>query len=490
MLIKADNVCEALVAELGLLPGGRVGPRDISTMAGFDMATRLLLDRERGQLGAVRDQIKGLRVVLQQIGSELGTSATSPSLEALCAALAAADDEPNLAQAEAAWREIFGQVEALAHGIARDTTLSHETRDRIGALLCAWEEGELSRGLGILGDAESDESDKSDDETAIDAARLQQYLRNRFNEPAIEVTEFRVLPGGFGKQMYLFTTEGLALNGDFVLRRELHGGPVATEYEVLRAVHARGIPGPEALWLDLEHELLPGGHFLVMRRAEGVTGGDVFGASVRAPSDLSRRLARIVAQLHQFEPLPELAALNERVNAAQWQRSRGELIREQIEGMFQMFQHMDHLPSPGIAALSQWVVERMPSPAGRPVLLHGDIGFHNLLVDGDEFTLLDWENLHIGDPAEELAYIRNTMGETLDWPTFMEEYVAAGGEQVEPKCIAFFQVAAALRNACGANMLITKFATGQTADLKALLMHSYIPRFLNAARTHMEAYPA
>lgn len=483
MLIKANNVCEALVAELDKLPGGRAGPRDISTMAGFDMATRLLRDRERGQLDAVTEQFDDLRALLQQIGNEVGDSASYPSLDTLRGALAAAGAQSDLVQAEAAWREIFEHVEAFALEVGRDATLSKEARNRITVLLCAWEEKERLRGL------DGPDISRADDDTVIHAARLQQYLRHRFNDPAMQVTAFRGLDGGFGKQMYLFTTQGEALNGDFVLRRELHGGPVATEYEVLRAVHARGIPGPQALWLDLEHKLLPGGHFLVMRRAPGVTAGDVFGASIRAPADLSRRLARVVAQLHQFELPPELAQLNERVNAAQFERSRGELIREQVEGMLLMLQHFPHVPSPSIAALSQWVIERIPAPSGRPVLLHGDIGFHNLLVEGDEFTLLDWENLHVGDPAEELAYIRNTMGDTLDWAVFMEEYVAAGGEQVEPARIAFFQVANAVRIAAGANMLLTKFAVGDTTDLKALQMCSYVPRMLNIARAHMESYP-
>jgi len=53
----------------------------------------------------------------------------------------------------------------------------------------------------------------------------------------------------------------------------------------------------------------------------------------------------------------------------------------------------------------RWLSDHLPEPTV-PHLLHGDFRMGNLMIDGDGIAaILDWELAHIGDPAQDLAYI-------------------------------------------------------------------------------------
>lgn len=53
----------------------------------------------------------------------------------------------------------------------------------------------------------------------------------------------------------------------------------------------------------------------------------------------------------------------------------------------------------------RWLDDHLPEPT-KPRLLHGDFRMGNLMIDGDGIAaILDWELAHIGDTAQDLAYI-------------------------------------------------------------------------------------
>jgi aminoglycoside phosphotransferase (APT) family kinase protein len=135
-------------------------------------------------------------------------------------------------------------------------------------------------------------------------------------------------------------------------------------------------------------------------------------------------------------------------------------------------------------ALFGWLLDHIPDSAGTPSLLHGDIGFHNLLLDDGKLSaVVDWEFGHIGDAAEDLAYVRNTLGEQIDWDAFIAAYLAAGGPDVSPQRLQFFQVWGHLRNACASNLVSAKLYSRQVDDLKGIVLpHLYIPQFMQMAQ--------
>lgn len=118
------------------------------------------------------------------------------------------------------------------------------------------------------------------------------------------------------------------------------------------------------------------------------------------------------------------------------------------------------------------------------MLLHGDFGFHNFLFDhGQLSAVLDWEFAHIGDPAEELGYIRETIGNAIDWNRLIASYEAAGGEPVDAATLRFFRVWAHVRNAAASNLIAANFIAGLADDLKlAFLPHVHFPMFISAAQ--------
>jgi aminoglycoside phosphotransferase (APT) family kinase protein len=331
----------------------------------------------------------------------------------------------------------------------------------------------------------------------IDRENLTAYLRDRFAEPELQVTVLQPLAGGFGKQTFLFEVAGRALSGAFVMRRDMGKRAsvpndchlVRQEYRVVEAAFARSFPAPMALWVDAEHRLLPGGDFMVMRRSAGKLAGDFFGARTTVPVGLADALADVTARLHTLGPLRELGDLTDSIRHELWGLSRHACTERYIRNWFELFLREDHTPSPALVGLYSWLLDNVPARVGKPVLLHGDIGFHNFLFDGDRLSaVLDWEFSHIGDPAEELGYIKVTVGAALDWDRLLGRYCAAGGSPVDAATLRYFQVWAYVRNATAANLISTLFDNGQADDLKlAILPVAHIPHFIQGAQALIDS---
>ncbi|MEO0030439.1 MAG: hypothetical protein RIS94_197 [Pseudomonadota bacterium] len=326
-------------------------------------------------------------------------------------------------------------------------------------------------------------------DTAITAARLQAYLADRFDDADLRVTEFRPLPGGYGKETILFSVAGTAFSGDFVMRRDRDAPAldndchrVSAEYPVIRAAFDNGFPAPEALWVDTEHALLPGGDFLIMVRAAGSSGGNVHGAAEQVDPALAQLLAGCVARLHQLPPMRELGDLTEGIATELWDLPPDEVTRRYIQSFRDLYVAQMVTPSPAVLALYGWLLANVPRAQGRTVLLHGDIGFHNFVIDDGRLTaVVDWEFAHLGDPADDLGYVRNTAGGSLDWDAFMAAYHAAGGPEVDAARLRFFRIWGHVRNLTASQMITNLFETGQLDELKlGHVGHSMMAGFLAA----------
>jgi aminoglycoside phosphotransferase (APT) family kinase protein len=489
MLLPSQQVLAGLDAEFGRLnlqlPSG-----EASASYAIATALQLLARREQGDVTAVRAQLQHLA---RRFDDAVAPVAGSPSLhneiKQIQAAFQSTENAAGLQESEALWRNTLGLIESFASHLFAATDIDATTRTRIGLALNEWEIADLQGQLG------QDDSAAKESSIDITAASLTAYLQDRFGDPALEITAFKPLPGGFGKQTFLFTVNGKEFSGDFVMRRDppvplfdndCHRGNV--EYQLIRAVYEAGFPAPEALWVDTEHKLLPGGDFIIMRRSPGVPGGSVFEAKGGIPASLAQTLAEILARLHALPPMAALSELTDSINAERWNLPLETCVRKYITDYQALYQNDAHLPSPALASLFGWLLSNVPDLPGKPVLLHGDIGFHNFLFDDGKLSaVLDWEFAHLGDPAEDLAYVRNTVGPALDWDDFMASYRAAGGIEVSAARLHFFQIWGQMRNICTANMAAAKFATGRVNDLKMVLLpHLYIPQFLSAAKGLIE----
>ncbi len=479
MLLPMHVLTRALRREYaGLLPLLSDAGTQASGAVAVGNAIDLLAQRAERGPKALAEQAAGLRKAAVRMATTFGTGDGAAALAGLADDLARFDPA-NLELGETQLRDAMHLFEAI---VARAPAALASGEAAIA--LAEWEAASL---LAELPPREEETASTF----AITRDKLEAYLRDRFREPGLALTAFRPLPGGFGKETILFSVAGDALSGDFVMRRDPGDNQsltndcheVAREYPVIRAACERGFPAPDALWLDTEHALLPGGHFIVMRKSPGELGGDFFGATAQVAPELSDALAGIAARLHTLEPLLELGDLASFIKPELWSLSRGEAARRYIAGWRDYYLAEAHTPSPALLAIYGWLLENVPNRPQAASLVHGDVGFNNFLFENGQLTaVLDWEFAHVGDPAEELGYIAVTTGASLDWSRFMAGYVAAGGDPVDDRTLHFFKVWAYTRNASASNILWTRFADGLIDDLKvSILPYHHYPHFIRGA---------
>lgn len=271
---------------------------------------------------------------------------------------------------------------------------------------------------------------------AADAGRAQAYLRSRFGDAGAEVHDLTVVGGGYSKFTILITATIGGERQEIVLRQLPAGRPndLEEEFGMLRHVWAPGRPIAEPLWLEpADNEL--GGPFFASRRLPGTNLGTVSGASGAVPATFCEDLADYLAQLHALDtagigatPVPPMRTPAE-IRAA---------IDEMAgKGLAAGGGSLD----PRTTAIVTWLRANVP-PEGRPVaIVHGDVGLHNSLVHEDRLSaLLDWERSHLGDPVEDLAYLRPSLEPVYPWSQFVDRYVAAGGTAPDADAERFYTV--------------------------------------------------
>jgi aminoglycoside phosphotransferase (APT) family kinase protein len=448
------------------------------------METRLVRGRENFDAWTGR-----LASYLGTLTSRLDLPGCAPDLaddlESLRERLLAADPQGK-AELDAAEKSLLTAWGLLSARLNADARLPQDERDRMAVELA---EAELLRtqermGVGGLSGAA--------DDTEITAERLAAYLADRFDDASIEVSQFRRLPGGYGKETTLFSVHGRAFSGDYVMRRDRDTPTIdndchriANETPVIQAVFARGFPAPEAMWCDTEHALLKGGDFLIMKRAPGTAGGDVFGSSGKVSDALTSLLATSVGRLHSLPQMRDLGDLTSGIHSALWDKSCKEVTTAYITSFRDLYLQEMAEPSPAVLGLFGYLLTNVPDAPGKPILLHGDVGFHNFIVDDGELSaVVDWEFAHIGDPADDIGYIANTVGGSLDWGRFLELYKQAGGIEIDPERLRFFRIWGHLRNLTACQLSTNAYEIGRLHDIKiAHVGHSMTPMFLNAIRS-------
>jgi len=102
-----------------------------------------------------------------------------------------------------------------------------------------------------------------------------------------------------------------------------------------------------------------------------------------------------------------------------------------------------------------WLKTNIPRDAVTPCVVHGDFRNGNLILGPAGIrAVLDWELSHIGDPAEDLAWIcvNSWRFGQIDHPVgglgaregMLSAYGAAGGQPISPERLHFWEVAGTL----------------------------------------------
>ncbi|MCC6829329.1 MAG: phosphotransferase family protein [Novosphingobium sp.] len=275
------------------------------------------------------------------------------------------------------------------------------------------------------------------------------YLRQaRPDWEVIAVRDFDPVPGGFSKATVRFSVEdGHGKLHEMVLRVEpavstlgLHSQDLAAEYQVLQLARQHDLAVPEPILFEADAGKL-GLRFLISARAKGINCGSFRSASSAISMELVRDAARTLAQISHVQPDRD-DPLAQRSHLGAW--AAHDTLGAATEALVRYWYDIATargVVSPTIAHTYEWLIAHVPHCDGRPSLVHGDFGFHNMLVAEDRVSaVLDWEASYLGDPAADLCnFLFSTQG-AVERDDLLRFYAQAGGVPIDAERLAYFDL--------------------------------------------------
>ncbi len=289
--------------------------------------------------------------------------------------------------------------------------------------------------------------------------KLTAFLKRSHGAKSVRIDGVRLLTGGASRQTWSFDaviehadgrTDTLALIARADQRQSVGLMTRETEYRLLEAVHAGGVPVPR---VHLMGDDSLGAPFFLMERIEGETiarrilRDDEYAG---AREMMTAQLGEILAAVHRL-PVDE-HGLADALTAPIEGKSPAESELQRIEGTFRSIAPEPH---PAFELAVRWLKGHLPA-SGEPTLVHGDYRLGNLIVGPEGVrSVLDWELAHVGDPMEDLAWVcvRSWRFGNDDKPVagvgqreeLFRAYEAAGGRKVDPAVVHWWEVFGNLR---------------------------------------------
>lgn len=322
------------------------------------------------------------------------------------------------------------------------------------------------------------------------------FAKKRPDWPNLEVVEVAIIPGGFSKITVLFETQddvngrqSLAIRAEPpVPFMELEGADIASEFPVVQLVHAADVPVAEPLWLETDTSYF-GTRFMLSRKAAGDVHGTVREAGASLPEATGREVASVLARLHDvdYRRYPDLlqashlgrwaglAKLPDNTAAfmGYW-RERAEISRIG--------------PSPLVRRALDWLARNVPAHAedDAPVLLHGDIGLHNMLLDeGKVSAILDWEISRIGDRTEDITNFLTATSSVIAPEDFFRWYHEAGGRPVSEYRLRYFDVYHSVKMAICALAVLRRIEENRGAAIALAVFGLQYLHFITSRMTEL-----
>jgi aminoglycoside phosphotransferase (APT) family kinase protein len=262
---------------------------------------------------------------------------------------------------------------------------------------------------------------------------------------ATAVSNVRRLSAGANQETWAFDVETAESSVALILRRARGGFfqrstgiGLDIEAQVIIAAYTRGVPTPEVLYVLRPDDNL--GMGFLMRRIEGET---IPRKILRDPEfstvrkSLARQCGQVLAAIHSVP-----------VDAADGLKAFSPL--ERVEWLYD-----HHLATgcvrPVFSYAFTWLRANTPAGPDRVSLVHGDFRNGNLMISRQGIrAVLDWENAHLGDPAEDLGWlcVASWRFGNLEQPVggfgsrddLLLAYRAAGGCDVSALHLQFWEV--------------------------------------------------
>ncbi|MET0984557.1 MAG: phosphotransferase family protein [Steroidobacteraceae bacterium] len=277
-------------------------------------------------------------------------------------------------------------------------------------------------------------------------ARLTQLVK-RVDSRLNHAERIERVSAGATLETWSFDAVGAERCVPLIMRRAAGARAIGTlslpvEAQVLQVVARSGVPVPE-VWQVLSPEDELGEGFL-MRRIDGWT---IPQKILRSPElaeirpSLVDRYGAILAAIHGV-PRTDCPSLPV-VNAS----SHLQRVEQQYRAQTTV--------RPVFELALRWLHDH-PPPAGEPTLVHGDYRNGNFIIGGDGVrAVLDWEGAHIGDPAEDLAWLclppwrfgelDRAAGGLGSREALLRAYESASQRVIEPARLKWWEVFGSLR---------------------------------------------
>ena len=439
--------------------------------------------RARDALEACVRAVAGMAAALEVATAEEVAALTLPDGVGVSALPLLVDDPPeNLA----ASHETAARIAAGTRWLDSQTWVGDREATQVAKAMLDWERNAIAAKVARMYAIE-DQSTVSDGDLAklqIDPDRLERYLKTHYGDDA-RVSNFRQAIGGRSRQTAVFELHGTRLSNHLVVQRDhpasISRGGVAQQYPVLMLLATTTLKVSRPSLLETDRSVL-GAPFMIIEAARGqVAGGDYF----RPPAapELALELAEQLAILHAVDPtslIGELPSTIDSTDPSGWAR--------ELQAIESAWNRFAHAPSLTVAAALAWMRAHVDEVSNDLSIVHNDAAFHNILVDNGHFSsLLDFELVHLGHPAEDLGYCRPFIQEIAEWDDFVDAYIAAGGKRFTPQVVDYFS----LRG--GVNLLTllqygrSIFKSGATTDINlAEAATAFIPKQLGRVARMVE----
>lgn len=292
---------------------------------------------------------------------------------------------------------------------------------------------------------------------AVSAESFAAYLARKFPGDGVAVSRFEELVGGFQKTTVLFTLDRPGQPPEnLVMRLEklhekyviLDAGTVDVEYDVVQFIHGQGIPSAAPKWLETDVSAM-GAPFMVTSHVAGrsikVTGVDP-GLVPPAERLTDATLKSVVETLALVHALPVATLEASPIGHGLRHAGLADNTRATVESWANQRWSGEMMPSPTVELAFDWLRKNVPADEDALALVHVDYGLHNILVEDERVSaVLDWESARIGDPAEDLAYLMQSLGPAAKREQLIAWYEAASGRKISEARLRYFDVYNALK---------------------------------------------
>jgi aminoglycoside phosphotransferase (APT) family kinase protein len=302
----------------------------------------------------------------------------------------------------------------------------------------------------------------------LEESTLQEYLRDRLGDGALEVKRLKRNVGGMSRETWFVDTETSEGNRTFTWRVDHPEGsvvpvPLELEYKVYRALEGSAVPIARALWYERDHALL-GRPFYVRDTIEGSSAPKLLFAEGQEElrRTIGRQFARLLARVHTLDW--EQAGFPEFMPVPQ---SGPECALLELQRWYDHYQRMRVEPQPVHAELHSWLRRNAPTDVPRISLVWGDVGLGNFIFQDDRIVgLTDWEQAHIGDPMKDWASaLWRGVDHLLPRDELFEIYEQESSIPIDEERIRYYTVFIDVQYVCTSHPVLRRLAEGQDMDI-------------------------